>query len=328
MFPDDRRLGDHLSTINSLTLSPALAALLLRPKHGRRDLFTRALDFTLGWFFRLFDRGFRLSERIYTRVVGMSLRVVGIVVFIYWGLVALTLWQYHKLPTGFIPPQDKGYFLASVQLPDSSSVERTLDVMTKIEEIARESGGVKNVNAVAGNSFVMSAYGSNFGSVFIILKGFDVRRNDPKLSGDALLTTLRTRMAKEIPEAQILIFPAPAVSGLGRAGGFKLMIEDRGEVGMRTLQAVTDSIVERGNKQPGLNSLNSVFKTNSPQLFLDIDRKKAESQGVDLGDLFAMLQGLFLAPVMRTTSTVSAGPGKSLCKPIQSTAMKKKISCG
>ncbi len=280
-----------ISTINSLTLSPALAALLLRPKHGRRDKVTRGLDFALGWFFHLFERGFRGSERIYTRVVGMSLRVVGIVIFIYGGLVALTMWQYQKLPVGFIPSQDKGYFLASVQLPDSSSVERTLDVMTKIEEIARESGGVKNVNAVAGNSFVLSAYGSNFGSVFIILKGFDVRRDDPKLSGDALLTTLRTRMAKEIPEAQILIFPPPAVSGLGRAGGFKLMIEDRGEVGMRTLQAVTDAIVERGNKQPGLNTLNTVFKTNSPQLFLDIDRKKAESQGVDLGDLFSMLQG-------------------------------------
>src|SRR6202044_101547 len=122
-------------------------------------------------------------------------------------------------------------------------------------------------------------------------KGFDVRRNDPKLSGDALLATLRTRMAAEIPEAQILIFPAPAVSGLGRAGGFKLMIEDRGEVGMRTLQAVTDAIVERGNKQPGLSQLNSVFKTNSPQLFLDIDRKKVETQGVAIGDLFAAIQG-------------------------------------
>ena len=131
--------------------------------------------------------------------------------------------------------------------------------MSKIESICKETDGVKNVNAVAGNSFVLSAYGSNFGSVFIILKGFDYRRRDPEKSGDALLAKLRTRFAKEIPEAQLFIFPAPAVSGLGRAGGFKLMIEDRGEVGLRTLQAVTDSIVERGNQQPGLTGLSTPF---------------------------------------------------------------------
>jgi len=280
-----------ISTINSLTLSPALAALLLKPKHGRRDPLTRLLDFMFGWFFRLFDRGFRFSERAYTRVVRTSLRVGGLVVVVYGGLIVLTGWQYQRLPTGFIPSQDKGYFIASVQLPDSAAAERTLAVMAKVDAIVKETDGVRSANAIAGNSFVLSAYGSNFGSVFLILRDFDYRRDHPEMSGDALLTTLRGKFAKQIPEAQVMVYPAPAVSGLGRAGGFKLMIEDRGEVGMRTLQTVTDSVVERGNKQPGLAGLNTVFKTNSPQIFLDIDREKCFKQQVNLGKLFGALQG-------------------------------------
>jgi len=408
-----------ISTINSLTLSPALAALLLKPKHGRTDLFSWLLNFLFGWFFRLFDRGFRISANMYTHVVGMSLRVMPLALILYFGLIGTTLIGFNGLPErfipadfkstsaaptgtitfaangqsqtarlsgntatwdialppgaevrfsysgdakfspstgvvkvpgpksssatatakgreadllpsttkvtaaadritasvrgpdglkigtfdiatgiprGFIPAGDKGYFLASVRLPDSASVERTVEIMKQIESIAKstpsaEKPGIKNVNSVSGNSFVLSAYGSNFGSVFIILKGFDIRRHDPELSANSLLAKLKARFASEIKDAQVDIFPAPAVSGLGRAGGFKLMIEDRAEAGMRTLQAVTDSIVERGNRQPGLMGLSTVFKTNSPQLFLDIDRKKCMTQGIDLGDLFEMLRG-------------------------------------
>ena len=303
-----------ISTISSLTLSPALAALLLKPKHGRTDPLSWLINFVFGWFFRLFERFFRLSATIYTRLVALSLRVIPLVLIVYMGLIALTLvgfnglperfmpnsWKGSKLgtfdvatgvPKGFIPLQDKGYFLASVRLPDSASAERTVAAMKKMEAIAKANPGVKNVSGVAGNSFVLSAYGSNFGSMFIILKGFDIRGPDPKLSGTAMLADLKKRFAEEIPEAQIDIFPATAVPGLGRAGGFKLVIEDRGEVGLRTLQAVTDSIVERGNKQPGLMGLSTVFKTNSPQLFLDIDRTKCMTQGVNLGDLFEVLRG-------------------------------------
>ena len=283
-------ISSIISTINSLTLSPALAALLLRSKHGRKDPLTWLIDFVLGWFFRLFNRVFRQSSILYTRIVGHSLRLVAIVLFIYGGLIALTVWQYQRMPTGFIPTQDKGYLLASVQLPDSASVGRTLNVMKKIESIAKATPGVKNASSVAGNSFLLSAYGSNFGSMFVILKGFDERRHDPDKSGEALLAKLRKEFSKEIPEATVNIFPAPAVSGLGRAGGFKLMIEDRGEVGLRTLQTVTDAVIERGNKQPGLSGLFTVFKANSPQLFLDIDRKKCMSQGVALGDLFNVIR--------------------------------------
>jgi multidrug efflux pump len=284
-------ISSLISTVNSLTLSPALAALLLKSKRGRRDPATRLIDFAFGWLFRLFNRGFRASAVGYAHFVARSLRLAAVVLLVYGGLVALTIWEYRRLPVGFIPTTDKGYFLASVQLPDSAAVHRTVEVMAKLEAIAKNTKGVKNASSVAGNSFLLSAYGSNFGSMFIILDGFDKRRGDPGQTAEALLAKLRKRLASEIPEAKVNIFPAPAVQGLGRAGGFKLMIEDRGEVGLHTLQAVTDAVVRRGNRTPGLTGLDTVFKNDSPQLFLDIDRKECMQQGVDMAEVFSTLQG-------------------------------------
>lgn len=278
-----------ISTLNSLTLSPALAALLLRPKSAKRDWLTRVLDFLLGWLFNLFDFGFRYSTSVYTRMVGGLLRVPSLVLLVYCGLVGLTYWGYLQLPTGFIPTQDKGYFLASVQLPDSSSAVRTRDVIARIEKIALETPGIKNVNSVAGNSFMLSAYGSNFGSMFIILKNFSERRHHD-LGADAILAKLVKRFSTEVPEAIVNVFPPPAVSGLGRAGGFKLMIEDRGDGGLEMLQQQTDTIVEKGNKNSKLSRLFTVYKANSPQLFVDVDRQECLSQGVALGDVFGTLQ--------------------------------------
>src|SRR5205823_2496972 len=144
-----------ISTFNSLTLSPALAALLLRPRHAKRDVITWILDTLLGWLFRGFNAGFRSATRAYIRFVGKLLRVPALVLAVYGGLVGLTWWGFGQLPTGFIPVQDKGYLVASVQLPDSSSVMRTRQVIAKIEKIAKDTPGVKNVNSVAGNSFML-----------------------------------------------------------------------------------------------------------------------------------------------------------------------------
>lgn len=284
-----------ISTFNSLTLSPALAALLLKPKSAARDPLTWLIDLLLGWFFWIFNLVFRTSTRAYIGIVGQMLRIPVIVLLVYAGLLGLTYWEFQRLPTGFIPTQDKGYFIASIQLPDSSSAVRTSDVVARIERIAMDTPGVKNVNSVAGNSFVLSAYGSNFGSMFIILKNFDERR-DPKMYADEILKTLRKRYAAEIPEAVINVFPPPAVSGLGRAGGFKLMIEDRGEVRLQELQKQTDNIVDRANAvEPGkppsaLVGLFTVYKANSPQLFVDINRKECLTQGINLNDVFGTLQ--------------------------------------
>ncbi|MGC4004308.1 MAG: efflux RND transporter permease subunit [Pirellulales bacterium] len=279
-----------ISTFNSLTLSPALAALLLRPQNAKKDLLTRFTDFTLGWFFRLFDFGFNVSGRIYVRAIGGLLRVPMLVLIVYGGLLLLTGWGYQRLPTGFIPAQDKGYLIASVQMPDSTAAERTREVMARLDKLIRGVDGVKNVNSVAGNSFVLSAYGSNFGSMFIILKNFDERR-EPHQYGMEISQTIQKLVAKEFPEAMIQIFPPPAVSGLGRAGGFKIMIEDRGDLGLNALQQGTDAVVRTGNTTPGLAGLFTVYKASSPKLFVDIDRAACQSQGVNLGDVFSTLQG-------------------------------------
>lgn len=279
-----------ISTFNSLTLSPALAALLLRPPTAKRDPITWLLDLLLGWLFHSFDRGFRWSTGVYTRMVGKLLRIPALVLCVYGGLVLLTWWSFGQLPSGFIPTQDKGYLVASVQLPDSSSVLRTREVVAKIERIALETPGVKNVNSIAGNSFMLSAYGSNFGSMFIILKNFGERRSDD-MYADEIIKKLRERYAAEVPEAIINVFPPPAVSGLGRAGGFKLMVEDRGDVGLKELQAHTDNLVEKGNAEKDrVQGLFTVYNANSPQLFADVDREKCLKAGVNLGDVFSTLQ--------------------------------------
>ena len=284
-----------LSTINSLTLSPALAALLLRKPGTRRDPLTWLLDMLLGWFFRLFNWGFVKTSSVYSRMVGGLLRIPAIVLIMYVGLLGLTGWGYKQLPTGFIPTQDKGYLIASVQLPDSSSAGRTRDVVAKLEQIALEHPGVKNVNSVAGNSFILSAYGSNFGSMFIILKSFDERRGDQSLYADDIAAKLRKDYAQKIPEALVNVFPAPAVSGLGRAGGFKFMVEDRGDLGLQMLQQQTDKLVEMGNKTNGLVGLTTVYNAKSPQIFIDIDREQCLKMGVNLGELFGTLQGFLSA---------------------------------
>jgi multidrug efflux pump len=279
-----------ISTFNSLTLSPALAALLLRPRNAKRDIVTWLVDALLGWLFRSFNAGFRRATGNYTRFVGRLLRVPAVVLAVYGGLVLLTWWGVGKLPTGFIPTQDKGYLVASIQLPDSSSALRTRDTMAKIERIAMDTEGVKNVNSVAGNSFMLSAYGSNFGSMFIILKSFAERRG-PNLHADDIMKKLKQEYAEKIPEAIINVFPPPAVSGLGRSGGFKLMVEDRGDAGLIELQENTDNLVETGNeKKDRVTGLFTVYNANSPQLFADVDREKCLKEGVNLGDVFSTLQ--------------------------------------
>jgi multidrug efflux pump len=279
-----------LSTINSLTLSPALAALLLRPRNVRRDPLTWLLDMTFGWLFRGFNAGLRRSTHGYVRVVRGLIRVPLLVLAVYGGLLGLTYWGMGRLPTGFIPSQDKGYLIASVQLPDSASAARTREVIARIETIARETPGVKNVNSVAGNSFLLSAYGSNFGSMFIILEPFQNRRSSEQTS-DKILEKIRGRFAKEIPEAQVNVFPPPAVSGLGRAGGFKIMVEDRGDLGPALLQEQTDNLIAKGAEVGAVTGLFTVYKANSPQMFVDVDRDACLQQGVNLGDLFATMQG-------------------------------------
>jgi multidrug efflux pump len=278
-----------LSTLNSLTLSPALCALLLKQRHEHRDPLSWVLNLLFGWFFRLFNAAFSLSIAGYAWSVGKLLRVSVLVLLVYGGLLYLTGWSFNQVPTGFIPNQDQGYLFVVVQLPDSASLERTTEAMAHIDEIVHDTPGVAHTIRIAGMSFVMGANGSHLGTMFVMLDPFE-ERQAPDLSADAILAKLRGRLSKEIQEAIVVVFGAPPVRGLGSTGGFRLMIEDRGNVGLAELQEQTDTLVREGNQQPGLVGLMSVFRANTPQLYVDIDRTKCKTLGVGLNEVFDTLQ--------------------------------------
>jgi multidrug efflux pump len=287
-----------ISAFNSLTLSPALTALLLQPKGAKKDVVGRLLDFSLGWFFRLFNFAFRHGTKAYTRSVRLALRGSIIVLFLYGGLLSLTYWEFGRLPSGYIPAQDKGYLLIPVQLPDSASLERTQEVVERIDRICKETPGVAHTISSAGMSFTLGAFGSNFANFFVMLDDFSERRT-PELYSDEIIAKVRKRIAAEVPEATVLVLGPPAVNGLGNAGGFKFAVEDRGDLGLEELQKRTDELLRQANKKPtaddptgtpGLMGMFTVFRANSPQLFVDVNREQCFKLGVQLSDVFDTLQ--------------------------------------
>jgi multidrug efflux pump len=253
----------------------------------------------LSWVFRGFNWWFDQITEVYGRWVGRLLRFSAVVLLAYVGLLVLTGWTITHAPTGFIPTQDQGYLLVNAQLPDSWSVQETQKVMEKITKIAlgnsndkeRYPGvkGIQHVLDISGQSFLLNANGSNFGSAFIILAPFEERKSHECY--DAVIEEkLRALYAKEIPNAIVTVFRAPPVQGLGTAGGFKLQVEQRGYVDWSKLQTETDSLVEAGNNDPRLVDLFTVYRANAPQIYLDIDRTKCESLKVDMQDAFNTLQ--------------------------------------
>ena len=275
------------SALNSLTLSPALAAILLKPHGAKKDILTRLLDFCFGWFFRLFNSVFTVGTNGYTWIVGVLLRVSVIALLIYGGLLCLTYWTFTQVPTGFIPDQDKGYLLMNVQLPDSASVQRTKEVVDRLEKIAKESDAVEHTVTVSGQSLILNANAPNLGSIYVMLKEFKERSG---VSANDVAAQLRTRCREEVREALITIFGAPPIDGLGTTGGFKIMIEDRGNLGLAELQRVSDKIVEKANKTPGLVGVFNSSRSDTPWLYLDIDRTKCMALGLPLNDVFNTLQ--------------------------------------
>src|SRR5262249_30967069 len=227
------------------------------------------LDTTLGCFFRLFNWGFGAATGLYVRLVGGLLRVSLIALLVYGGLLVLTYFRFVSAPTGFIPQQDKGYLLLNVQLPDSASVDRTQKVMAHIESLAREPPGVEHTVGISGQSLILNANAPNFGSLYVMLKPFE-ERTGPGLSADAIAATLRQRCQEEVRGAIVATFGAPPIDGLGTTGGFKLIIEDRGNLGLGELQRVSDEIVARGNQTPGLEGLFNSSRADTPWLYLDI----------------------------------------------------------
>jgi multidrug efflux pump subunit AcrB len=249
----------------------------------------RRVNWALGHFFHGFNWLFEQTTHVYGKTVGWCLRLSAIVLLIYIGLIGLTGFGFSRVPSGFVPPQDKGYLLANIQLPDSASLERTVGVTAAVEKIALQTPGVAHTVAIPGTSFVLNANSSNYGSMFIILKPFDQRR-DAAQTGDAIAGRIRARLRREVPDARVLVFGGPAVRGLGNAGGFKLMVEATGDVNLDALQARADNLVAQGNQQPGLVGLFNGFRARTPQLYVDVDRTKVRTMGVALTDVFEALQ--------------------------------------
>ncbi|MFL5578291.1 MAG: efflux RND transporter permease subunit [Gemmatimonadaceae bacterium] len=277
-----------ISAFNSLTLSPALAALLLPPHGAPADRPTRVLNRLFGWIFRPFNRAFKRGSAGYGNAVRGVLGRSGASLAVYAGLVALGVLGFIRVPRGFVPSQDKQYLVAVAQLPDAASIDRTDAVVRRIATLALAQEGVEAAVQFPGLSINGFVNKSNSGTVFIKLKGFEERKGK-RLSGPAIAEALNQKFAG-IQEAFVAVFPPPAVNGLGTVGGFKLQLEDRAGLGDSTLYATAQTLLGRAYQTPKLAGLFSTFQVNVPQLFADVDRDRVKQQGVDLSDLFQTLR--------------------------------------
>ena len=277
-----------ISAINSLTLSPALAALLLKDHHAKKDFLTVFMDKTLGWFFRGFNRAFGAMSRGYGRSIGGLLTRKSVVMVIYLALAGATYSMFNAVPGGFVPAQDKQYLIGFAQLPDGATLDRTEEVIKKMSAIALEQPGVKNALAFPGLSINGFTIGSNAGIVFAVLDDFEDRKT-PELSGGAIAMQLNQKFAG-IQDAFIAMFPPPPVNGLGTTGGFKLQIEDRAGLGYQSLDEAAKAFIGKAYQTPELAGIFSSYQINVPQLYADLDRTKAEQLGVSVTEVFDALQ--------------------------------------
>ncbi len=277
-----------ISAINSLTLSPALSALLLKGHHDKKDLITKAMDLLLGWFFRPFNRFFEWSSNVYVGIVKRTIRFSIIALMIYGGLVWATMKGFQIVPEGFVPAQDKAYLIGFAQLPEGSSLDRTDAVMRRMSEIAMKQPGVKDAIAFPGLSIHGFSASPNSGIVFVGLKDFEERKT-PDLNSAAIAGALNGQFMA-IQDAFVLVLPPPPVNGIGTAGGFKMMIEDRGDRGYEELYKTTQGLIGAAMGSGKFGLTYTGYTVNVPQLEADVDREKAKSQGVPLANLYDTLQ--------------------------------------
>ena len=334
-----------ISAFNSLTLSPALAVLLLRPhsqgKHaealprpglvilgawlayaflgpwipqwtdgipilrgvdgsmwpwiaagvcGTLTWFTgRLINRLLSMLFGGFNRGFNRVTSGYVRTVSWMLRGSVVVLLLYGGMIYGTWYLFTVTPAGFIPSQDKGYLVLNVRLADSASLERTQTIMAKIEHLAGSIAGVRHTVALAGQSLLLNANAPNFGSMYVMLDEFHDRVASHR-TADGIAEELRRVFQREVQDADINILGAPPIEGLGTAGGFKIVIQDRGDNGLEMLETVSQNIVKDGYNDPKLRDLFASFRANTTWLQLDIDRDAAKKRGLSMADVFGSLQ--------------------------------------
>jgi len=280
-----------ISAFNSLTLSPALAAVLLKSHDAPKDRFSRVLDKLFGgWLFNPFNRAFDRASHGYVGTVKRVLRGSGIALFVYAGLMGLTYLGFASTPSGFVPAQDKQYLVAFAQLPDAATLDRTEDVIKKMSEIAGKHPGVENTVAFPGLSINGFTNSPNSGIVFTPLKPFD-ERSDPSMSATAIAAELNAQFS-EIQDAYIAIFPPPPVQGLGTIGGFRLQVQDRGNLGYDELYVQTQNVIAKARALPELDPMSvfTSYQVNVPQIDASIDREKAKTHGVAISDIFDTMQ--------------------------------------
>ena len=277
-----------ISAINSLTLSPALAALLLKGHDAPKDRLTRFMDAVLGWFFRGFNWVFGRGTTAYGGVVRRVINRKALAMGVYLVLIGVTFGLFKVVPSGFVPGQDKQYLIGFAQLPDGATLDRTEEVIRRMSQIALGQPGVEHAVSFPGLSINGFTNSSNAGIVFAVLKPFEERRT-PELSGLAIAGQLNQKYAG-IKDAFIAMFPPPAVAGLGTVGGFKLQIEDRAGLGYEALNNAVKAFLAKASQAPEITGLFSGFNVNSPQLYADIDRVKARQLGVAVTDVFDAMQ--------------------------------------
>ncbi len=283
-------ISTFISAINSLTLSPALSALLLKGHHEKKDMLTRGMDKLLGgWLFNPFNRMFARMSNGYGWLVKKIIRFGAVIGILYIGLVGLTGLQFANTPTGYVPGQDKQYLIAFAQLPDAASLDRTEAIVKEMSRIALEQPGVAHAVAFPGLSINGFTNSTNSAILFTPLDDF-ADRKDPSLSAGAIAAALNQKFAS-INGAFIAIFPPPPVQGLGTIGGFRLQIQDRANYGYEELYKVTMQVMQKAWATPELAGVFSSYQVNVPQLEVNIDRTKAKQQSVSLDELFSTLQG-------------------------------------
>ena len=277
-----------VSAFVSLTLSPALCALLFKPHEESHARHVSPLVRPLVWFFDRFNAGFAwLSDR-YGRIVGRLVRLTAVTLAAYAGLIALTGIQFARAPTGFIPDQDLGYLITIVQLPPGASLQRTDAVIRRASDALLKVPGVAHTVGFAGFDGATFTQASNAGAIFTPLDPFEERAKKGQ-TVPAILADMRSRLA-DIQDAFIITIPPPPVPGLGTAGGFKMMLEDQRDLGPRALEAAAQDLVGAASQVPGMAQLFTPFSTGTPSIYADIDRERAEKLGIPPEKVFEAMQ--------------------------------------
>ncbi len=269
-----------ISSINALTLSPALSGCLLKP--GKKKVW---LPFV--WFNKFFDG----LTKGYSKLVGLLIRKAALVIIAYIGLMLFSVHLYNSLPTGFIPEEDQGAFFVNVQLPEAASIQRTYKVMREAAELIKSTPGVADVMTVTGYGMLSGTNSPNMGLIITVLKDWS-ERTTPDLSQEAIMKKVGRQLA-QYPEAQMFAFAPPAIPGLGTTGGFEFILQSMAAADPQELAQVMGGLIVEANKQASINNAYSTFTANVPQVFLDIDREKVTKMGVNIGDLFTTIQAFF-----------------------------------